>query len=130
ASANTAVYTKLRLQILFISKTTKRECAISPVFLSSQDRRSPWRTPMHPGSPRLRCHRVEGPGQLMRAEGQIETTFQCWQDESPPMQQAARLRPPLISAADRQSAPCAQRKTRRPPACSQWSPQLLPVLSR
>jgi len=32
ASANAAVYTKLWLQISSVSKTTRRECAISPVF--------------------------------------------------------------------------------------------------
>ena len=40
ASANAAVYTKLRLQISLISWTAKRECAISPVFLSSHNQRS------------------------------------------------------------------------------------------
>jgi hypothetical protein len=39
ASANAAVYTKLRLQISLISWTAKRECAISPVFLSSHNQR-------------------------------------------------------------------------------------------
>ena len=38
ASANPAVYTNLWLQINFISWPAKRECAISPVFLSSQNR--------------------------------------------------------------------------------------------
>jgi hypothetical protein len=40
ASANAAVYTKLWLQISLISWTAKRECAISPVFLSSHNQRS------------------------------------------------------------------------------------------
>jgi hypothetical protein len=39
ASANAAVYTNLRLQISSISWPARRECAISPVFLSSHDQR-------------------------------------------------------------------------------------------
>ncbi len=39
ASANAAVYTKLRLQISSISWPARRECAISPVFLSSHNQR-------------------------------------------------------------------------------------------
>ena len=34
ASANAAVYTKLRLQMIQVSWPAKRECAVSPVFLS------------------------------------------------------------------------------------------------
>jgi hypothetical protein len=40
ASANAAVYTNLRLQISLISWPARRECAISPVFLSSHNQRS------------------------------------------------------------------------------------------
>src|SRR5439155_13935083 len=54
ASANAAVYTKLRLQISSISWPARRECAISPVFLSSHNQRSLSIAPMHSASLRLR----------------------------------------------------------------------------
>jgi len=65
ASANAAVYTKLWLQILFISKTTKRECAISPLFSLIAIPTSTAADPDAPWFAAGAIHRVERPASIV-----------------------------------------------------------------